>query len=113
MKMTMPMGVQFYIEDVGYQRAALQGMSKRGLSVFPMRPIADKRARLQSISPNIKGGSTSLEILFPETGTEDLEQEIINLGVEEHDDLCDAFVYGAMGLINKPSAMGGGKADAI
>lgn len=112
-KQEMPMGVQFFVEDVGFQRAALQGMSKRNISVYPMRPISDKRARLQSIAPNIKGGGQSIEILFPETGTEDLEQQIINLGVEEHDDLCDGFVYGALGLINKPTAYGGAKADAI
>jgi len=43
--------------------------------------------------------------------TVDDSHEFFANGVLVHN--CDAFVYGAMGLINKPSAMGGGKADAI
>ncbi len=109
LKRVLPFGAKFYIEDVGYQRAALQGFSKKGLAVYPMRPISDKRARLQSVAPFLKDGT----ILFPEKGTEDLEVEIINLGVEEHDDLNDAFVYAALGLINKPTATGGAKSDKI
>lgn len=105
-----PMGTKWYIEDVGYQKSALQNLKKAGLSVFPMRPINDKRARLESISPFVKDGT----VLFCEVGCEELIEQIINFGSEEHDDLVDAFVYLILGLINKPVAKGGvGRPDAI
>ena len=105
----MPMGSKFYVEDIGYQKAALQGMSKAGLSVFPMRPISDKRARLETISPYVKNGT----VLFPEQGCENLIQQIINFGIEQHDDLVDAFVYMVLGLMNKQKTMAVARPDRI
>ncbi|MDF1498537.1 MAG: hypothetical protein P1P85_04265 [Patescibacteria group bacterium] len=80
----MPYGTKFYVEDVGYQKAALQNMSKAGISVFPMRPITDKRARLETVSPFIIDGT----VLFPEVGCEELIEQLVGFGIEEHDDLC-------------------------
>lgn len=105
----MPHGTKFYIEDVGYQRAALQGLSKKGVAVFPMRPVTDKRARLQSVAPFILDGT----VLFPETGCEDLIQSLVNFGVEEHDDDLDALVYLIMGLVNKSKTRGVAKIDKL
>jgi predicted phage terminase large subunit-like protein len=106
----LPWGAKWYIEDVGYQKAALQNLKKAGLSVFAMRPISDKRARLESIAPFVKDGT----VLFCEKGCEELIEQIINFGSEEHDDLVDAFVYLILGLINKPVVKGGvGRPDAI
>ena len=93
---TMPDGTRWFVEDVGYQRAAIQQLKKR-LSVYPMRPITDKRARLQSVAPFIKDGV----VLFPETGCEELIQSLINFGIEPHDDDVDALVYLILGLINR------------
>lgn len=107
---TLPHGAKWYIEDVGYQKAALQNLKKKGLSVFPMRPIQDKRARLESVAPFVKDGT----VLFAEQGCEELIEQIVNFGSEEHDDLVDAFVYLILGLINKLKAQGGvGRPDAI
>ena len=85
----VPYGTKWYVEDQMYQRAALQGMTKRGLSVFPMKPISDKKARLETVSPFIIDGT----VLFPEFGCEDLIDQLICFGTEEHDDLLDALVY--------------------
>ncbi len=93
----MPMGTKFFVEDVSYQKAALQNMKKAGIPVFPMRPITDKRARLETASPFITDGT----VLFPETGCEDLIEQLIGFGVEEHDDLVDALVYLILGLMRK------------
>lgn len=107
---TMPHGSKWYVEDVGYQKAALQNFKKSGLSVFAMRPINDKRARLESVAPFVKDGT----VLFCEVGCEELIEQIVNFGSEEHDDLVDAFVYLILGLINKMKAKGGvGRPDAI
>lgn len=105
----MPYGAKFYVEDVHYQRAALQGMKKKGLSVFPMRPITDKKARLESVATYIKDGT----VLFPEHGCEDLITQLVGFGSEEHDDLVDALVYLIMGLINRKMVRGIGKVDQL
>ena len=106
---TMPVGSRFFVEDVGYQRVALEEMKKRGLSVYPMRPLTDKRARLQAVAPMIKDGT----VMFPEKGCEDLIQNIINFGIEEHDDLTDALVYLILGLIRREAAIGVAKFDKM
>lgn len=105
----MPHGTKFYIEDVGYQRAALQGLSRKGVAVYPMRPVTDKRARLETVAPFIKDGT----VLFPEQGCEDLIQSLINFGIEEHDDDVDALVYLLMGLVNKRRTRGVAKIDKL
>jgi len=105
----LPFGAKWYVEDVNYQKAALQNLKKKGLSVYPMRPITDKRARLQSVAPFIKDGT----VLFPESGCEELLEQLLGFGSEEHDDLVDALVYLILGLINKKRSKGGAKADKI
>jgi phage terminase large subunit-like protein len=84
----------FFVEDVGYQKAAIQEMERALLPVVPMRPTTDKRSRLQTVAPLIKNGT----VLFPRTGCEELLGQVFNLGVESHDDLCDALVWLLQGL---------------
>lgn len=74
----------FFVEDVAYQKAAIQEMERSLLPVIPMKPQGDKRARLQVVAPYIKNGT----VLFPRTGCEELLGQMFNLGVESHDDLC-------------------------
>ena len=96
-KKSMPDGTKFYVEDVGYQKAALQTMEASGIPIYPMRPVTDKRARLEAVAPYIKSGY----VKFPRTGCEALIMQVVGFGVEEHDDLVDALVYVIMGIINK------------
>ena len=96
---TMPYGTKWFVEDVGFQRAAIEKMKKEGLSVFPMRPITDKKARLEAVSPFIIDGT----VLFPEHGCEELLQQLLGFGSEEHDDLVDALVYLIMGMTKRKS----------
>jgi len=105
----MPLGSRLYVEDVMYQRAAVQTIKKRGISCFGVKPVSDKRARLQAVSPYIKDGT----VLFPETGCEVLIDQLLGFGTEEHDDLVDALVYLILSLINKPSVSTGGKVGKI
>ena len=86
----------FYVEDVAFQKAAIQEMERNMLPVVPMRPTADKRSRLQVVAIYIKNGS----VLFPRTGCEELLGQVFNLGVETNDDLVDAAVYLVQGLVN-------------
>jgi len=109
LKNTLPYGAKFFVEDIGYQRVAIQTLKRRGVAAFPIRPITDKKARLQSVAPFVKDGT----VMFPETGCEDLIQSIINFGIEEHDDDVDAFVYLILGLINKKTARAVAKIDRL
>jgi phage terminase large subunit-like protein len=87
----------FFVEDVAYQKAAIQEMERALLPVVPMRPTTDKRSRLQTVAPLIKNGT----VLFPRTGCEELLGQIFNLGVESHDDLCDGLTTLLLGLIQQ------------
>ena len=87
----------FFVEDIGYQKAALQEMERAMLPVVPMRPTTDKRSRLQVVAPYIKNGT----VLFPRAGCEELLGQLFNLGVESHDDLCDALVWVIQGLVEQ------------
>lgn len=97
---------QFFIEDVAYQRAAIEEFSRALLPVTPMKPITDKRARLRVVAIYIKNGT----VLFPRKGCEDLLIQLLGFGIEEHDDLVDALVYLILGLIQqglaKPEVIG-------
>jgi phage terminase large subunit-like protein len=62
-----------------------------------MKPLGDKRARLQVVAPCITNGT----LLFPRTGCEQLLSQMLNLGVEPHADLNDACVYLTQGLANQ------------
>jgi len=87
----------FFVEDVQYQKAAIQEMERAMLPVVPMKPVHDKRSRLQVVAPFIKNGT----VLFPRTGCEELLGQVFNLGVESHDDLCDGLTYLLQGLADQ------------
>jgi phage terminase large subunit-like protein len=58
----------FFVEDVAYQKAAIQEMERMMLPVIPMKVTTDKRSRLQVVAPYIKNGT----VLFPRNGCEQL-----------------------------------------
>jgi phage terminase large subunit-like protein len=87
----------FFVEDVAYQKAAIQEMERAMLPVVAMKPTTDKRSRLQVVAPYIKNGT----VLFPRTGCEQLLGQIFNLGVESHDDLCDGLTTLLQGLVQQ------------
>jgi hypothetical protein len=84
----------FYIEDVAYQRSALEIAQQLGLVVEPMRSTTDKRSRLRAAATFIQSG----QVRFPRKGCEDLLAQILGFGIEEHDDLMDALVDLILGV---------------
>ena len=84
----------FYMEDVGYQRAAIEEAQRHGLPAVPMRVGSDKRSRLRAAAIFIQNGT----VVFPKKGAEDLIAQLCGFGIEEHDDLADAFVHLVMGI---------------
>ena len=106
---SLPIGSKLFVEDVGYQKAAIQEMKRKGLPVKGLRPISDKRARLETVSVWIKDGT----VMFADIGCEELLTQLLNFGVEEHDDLVDALVYLIFGLVNKTGSSVVGKVDKL
>ncbi len=91
----------FYIEDVAYQKAAIQEAQRRMLAVRAMRVGGDKRARLRTAATFIQNGT----VVFPKKGCEDLIAQLLGFGVENNDDLVDAMVYLILGLANEGMRM--------
>lgn len=85
----------WFVEDVAYQKAAIQEMERNQMAVVSVKPISDKRARLRVASRYIKNGT----VLFPRSGCEKLIQQLLNFGNEEHDDLVDGLVNLILGAV--------------
>lgn len=76
------------IEDVAFQRAAVQELEKRGFAVRAFRPgKMDKRTRLTLTTGLVKSG----RVLFPEHGAEELIRQLVNFPNIKYMDLVDAF----------------------
>lgn len=80
--------VSLGVEDVGYQKSAIQELVRRfHLPVKPIKRNIDKRARLEAIEPYF----VSNQVFFRPNEDADVVNEILNFGIEEHDDRMDAF----------------------
>ena len=89
----------FWVEDVAYQAMQVEAMIKAGLPAEGIKVTTDKRARLMTIATYIQNGT----ILFPKKGCEDLILQLVNFGIEQYDDLSDAFVLLVQGLMSQYS----------
>lgn len=87
----------WFVEDIAYQKAAIQEMERNMMAVISVKPISDKRARLRVAARYIKNGT----VLFPRTGCEKLISQLLNFGNEEHDDLVDGLVNLILGAIGE------------
>lgn len=86
--------VKFFSEAVGYQLSLVQQLKVERVFVEAVNiGNSDKRSRLCFTSPYVETG----KILFPRKGAEMLIDQLVNFGVEKHDDLVDAFSL----MINK------------
>jgi len=100
---SMPVGNRIYVEAVAYQLAIIKEMRKLGLPVIDIRPIGDKRARLETVAMYIKQGL----VRFPQKGCEELIEQLLGFGSEEHDDLVDALVYLILGMFGRKQGSAG------
>ena len=97
----MPHGTKFYPEKVAYQQAAIEIMEKNGLNCVPMASTKDKRSRAIAACFYIKNG----RVMFPKTGAEKLIDNLVGFGIEDHDDLTDAFVNVVLGMVKKKGGL--------
>lgn len=80
-------GVNLLVEDVGGQRYVIDQLEHDGYDAEGIKVTTDKRTRLVTVSGMIQNG----KIKFPRHGAEDLIRQIVGFGIENHDDLVDAF----------------------
>jgi len=85
-----------WVEDVAYQKRAVEDMIKAGLPAESVKVSTDKRARLRLAAKYIENGT----VVFPKKGCEDLILQLTGFGIEKHDDLCDACVHLIMKLMS-------------
>ncbi len=75
------------VENNGFQDSVVQSLEGTKINCKGVRSNADKRCRLITISNYVQAG----QVLFPKQGAEQLIDQLVNFGVEKHDDLADAF----------------------
>ena len=75
------------IEEVYYQAALGQQLKEAGFPAVGAKVSGDKRTRIALTTHLIQSG----KILFPRHGVEALIRQLVDFGVEKHDDLADAF----------------------
>lgn len=85
----------FFMEDVAFQRAAIEMVQEAGIPAEAVKVGIDKRSRLNQAAVFIQNGT----VRFPRRGCEDLIAQILGFGVEEHDDLVDGFIQLVLGLM--------------
>jgi len=78
---------EFIIENVAYQDAVVQHFDKTSIDVEGVRPLGDKRERLNLAATAL----SDKRVFFPHEAGDKLIQELVHFGSEKHDDLADAF----------------------
>ncbi len=78
---------KFFVESVGAQKGIVQLLKDVGVDSYEVFVQGDKGARLSMANVHLMNE----RILFPNTGCKELEDNLINFGIEQHDDLVDAF----------------------
>ena len=87
---------RIYVEKISYQESLSQQLVVEGLFAEPVAiGNMDKRARLNLASPYI----SSAKVLFPNRGAEEVISQIVNFGIEKHDDLADALTIMILKII--------------
>lgn len=87
-----------FIEDVAYQKSLVERLQDKsywakGIKVH----MQDKAARLRIYSYLVQSG----KVLFPREGAERLIEQLVHFGMENHDDLADAFAILLMGILEE------------
>ena len=83
---------QFYVEDVGYQKALIQTMNEENdANTYSITPKGrDKRERLMFAAQLLEKGM----VYFPNTHTiKPLIEQLLNFDPKSNNDLVDAFAY--------------------
>jgi len=90
--------LQICVENVAFQKSIVQRLEEGNFKAHAISVNGmNKRERLASVSMLFSQG----KILLPIKVAEQLIQQLLYLGVEKHDDLCDAMTLGLNYILNK------------
>lgn len=92
-----PDAVNVIVEEIGYQKAAIDQLIHESCHTVGIKVTTDKRSRLMTTANMIQGG----KILFPKKGCDALIRQILGFGTEKYCDLVDAFTL----LANKATEL--------
>lgn len=88
--------IEVGIEDVQYQRVAIQQIKREfGVPARGIPQTKDKRSRLWVLEPHFVAG----RMRFRERADQEVVDELLGFGIEEHDDRSDAFEMSARMLL--------------
>lgn len=97
------------VEAVAYQEAFADLLrhqfagSPFAPQIEKFHPVESKRSRLEAVSPRVHDGSVMfldrLDPNMPDCDSE-LVRQIVEFGIQPHDDLCDAFSQGVLYSMN-------------
>ena len=77
-----------YVENVSCQISVVQELMLEKVMAEPVSIFGmNKLTRLEIATPYIRQG----KVLFPQRGAENLVSQIVNFGIEKHNDLVDSF----------------------
>jgi predicted phage terminase large subunit-like protein len=88
--------VALLVESNGFQEIVVDQLKNQGVHADGIKTLIDKRSRIVTISDLIKCG----KIKFPLTGAEMLIRQLVDFGIEAHDDAADAFTFIAQRMID-------------
>ena len=92
-----PDAVNVIVEEIGYQKAAIDQLIHESCHTVGIKVTTDKRSRLMTTANMIQSG----KILFPKNGCDALIRQILGFGTEKYCDLVDAFTL----LANKATEL--------
>lgn len=98
------------IENVGFQVSVSQQLNVEKVLAEPVSISGmNKQIRLEVATPYIRMG----KVLFPQRGAEQLISQIVNFGIEKHDDLADAFTLIILKILesDKPTYKSSGRSE--
>ncbi|MFA6896855.1 MAG: hypothetical protein WCQ96_01060 [Patescibacteria group bacterium] len=91
-----------YVEDVAFQASLYQQLIEKGIPAEGVKIHGqDKLSRLTLTTALIQSG----KIIFPRKGTERLIEQMLNFGIDKHDDLVDAFTLLVLKVANNNYSM--------
>lgn len=94
-----------HVEQIGYQTALIQALTRTGLPVLALRPDKDKVSRAASAAARYR----THHVFHPTSAPwlQDFETELLAFPVGQHDDQVDALAYAAKVAMNLPGQVGG------
>ena len=87
------------VEEVNYQKAVIEQLDDRRIEAIGIKIYSDKRSRLKLVSHLFEEGKV---YFHKDRSSDEIIQQLVNFGVEKHDDLADAMSMGLNYIQTRP-----------